>query len=325
MNKMVAYKEHMDNQAQTMTTPWVIRRRQRRRLRVKPFVFMFVVLVLGAGAVMWHWKRTMIYQPSTVIRATPATLDIPYREVNISAGRGSVLHGWYVAGAEDVARSDWPVVLYFQGFTHNKGERVPKLRLFHELGIDVLIFDYRGFGESKGWPTETGMYRDGFAAYFYLTQDLGIAARRIFLYGEGLGGAVALELASRAIAGGVILEGTPVSADGLLRDYDDRWPWDRVPGERLDALSKIGSVRMPVLILHSAEDEVVPFTHAERLIARAASPKELVKVHGSHRQAFTVSNETYYDKIRGLVLGKTNRNSLEMRSSATSTSSAETP
>jgi fermentation-respiration switch protein FrsA (DUF1100 family) len=252
-----------------------------------------------------------------------------FQRVDILSPPSATLKGWYLpAEAESADRkSENRVLLYCQGFDGNMGDRVPKLRMFHELGLAVLIFDYRGYGESSGWPHEEGLYRDAFAAYFHLTEEKRISPKRIFLYGEGYGAALALEVASRSKAGGVILEGAPISSLHLLADYNQRIPWHRFPGDRFDSLSRIGAVGMPVLILHSEEDDVVPPFHGEHLFARAAQPKELVKVHGSHRTAYMSSFDVFHDKLKTFVERDsalpTEPAGLQMRSSASWSSPAQ--
>jgi fermentation-respiration switch protein FrsA (DUF1100 family) len=289
-------------------TPWTQRTRRRRELRKGPLLAILIVLVVGIVGGVWHWKRSLIYHPLTTLNATPALVELPFDRVEIGSPAASAMVGWYLPAApEDAAEAGRKVVLYLHGFDGNmaeglhgeegKGIRLQKMQMFHQLGLDVMAFDYRGYGRSPGWPTEEGLYQDGFAAYFYLTDKRHIPSTNIFLFGEGLGAAVALEIASRGKGAGVITEGAPASVDHWLTERFPGIPWGRIPLDKFDSLNRVGRIQMPLMIIHSEDDEQVSHAHAEELIKRAREPKQLVNVYGSHGKAFVTSFDTYHDAI----------------------------
>jgi len=153
----------------------------------------------------------------------------------------------------------------------------------------VLLFDYRGYGRSEGRPGEPGLYRDAQAVWSYLTQERGYTPDEIVLWGRSLGGAVVAELATQVAPRALILESTFTSAVDLGAEVYRWLPVRWMARMRYDTLAKIGDVTCPKLIVHSRDDEIVPFGHGERIYARAAQPKQLLAITGSHQDGFLVS------------------------------------
>jgi fermentation-respiration switch protein FrsA (DUF1100 family) len=152
-----------------------------------------------------------------------------------------------------------------------------------DLGANVFIFDYRGYGKSAGWPGENGTYRDAEAAHAWL-QTRGIPASNVIAYGESLGGAVATELALRQSLGGLILQSAFTSLPDVGKELLPWLPVHALAHYRYDTRGKLPRLRLPVLILHSRADSVIPYGHAERNFAVANEPKLLWEVTGDHNE-----------------------------------------
>ena len=223
---------------------------------------------------------------------TPATIGLAYDDVRLTAADGVALHAWFVPG--EAAR---PTVLLFHGNAGNISHRLDKLAVLHGLGVSVLLLDYRGYGQSEGQPDEPGTYRDADAAYDWLLRR-GTGSASLVLYGESLGGAVATDLAARRAVAGLILESTPSSILDVARHHYPMIPVRLFLSARYDALAKIARVKAPVLILHSAQDEIVPFTMAEKLYAAASEPKRLVRLSGGHNDNFLMSAGAYREALQ---------------------------
>jgi uncharacterized protein len=157
----------------------------------------------------------------------------------------------------------------------------------------VLIVEYRGYGLSQGTPSERGIGRDARAAYDHLMRERGIDPRRLVLYGESLGGAVAVDLAVRVPVGGLVLENTFTSIADVGRALVPYLPMRLVLRDRYESLEKIGRLEAPLLVFHSRDDEIFPPHHAERLLAAARGPKQGVELRGGHNDAFLVSRAAY--------------------------------
>jgi fermentation-respiration switch protein FrsA (DUF1100 family) len=169
------------------------------------------------------------------------------------------------------------------------------------VGVNILAFDWRGFGISTGEPSEAGLYRDATAAYQYLRDSLRVPPERIVIFGHSLGTAPAVELATRVPAAGLIIEGAPTS----VRDRGaELYPWLPVRYvSRVDfnSLARIGGVHMPVMVMHAKADQRIPFAHGERLFAAANDPKRFVKLAGGHGDAFQRDSARYFGEYRRFV------------------------
>lgn len=274
----------------------------KRRIRtwVKAALFL---LILG-GALLWirSCERRTLYSPSLLVKVTPASIKLPFDNIVIATADGVNIHGWFVpaaSGAESGPSGD--TLLFFHSGAGNISDRLDKLRLFHDIGLNVFLLDYRGYGKSAGEPSERGLALDALAAYFYLVGKRGVPPERLFLYGESLGAAVAIELATKVRAAGLITEAAFVSLPERFRQDWPLIPWNLLLRDKYDSLSKINDVRMPLLFLHRLDDERIPFTDSQRLYGSARHPNQLVELHGKRADAFVNSFDTCYHTIAGFV------------------------
>jgi fermentation-respiration switch protein FrsA (DUF1100 family) len=252
----------------------------------------FLLLLIVAYvvfALLLRWREpSMIYYPTRPIEATPPR----YEEVYLTTSDGEKIHGWFVPASSPFT------ILFFHGNAGNISHRLDKLDIFRELGANVFIIDYRGYGRSTGKPTEQGTYRDAEAAYEYLTKTRRLSPKTIIVYGESLGSAVAVELATRVPVGGVIMEEPFTSVGDVGRKMFPFMPVQFLVKNKYDTLSKIGRINAPLLIFHSRGDEIFPFEYAERLLSAAKEPKCLVELTGNHNDAFYVSLPAYRQGLR---------------------------
>ncbi len=291
-----------------------------------------LIIVIPAAYILLciflRWREpSLIYLPDRQLEATPDAAGLSYENVFLITADGVCIHGWFLpadlsakastASAEASAKTgrSSPTILFLHGNAGNVSHRLDKLVVFHGLGANVLIIDYRGYGRSEGKPSEEGTYRDAQAAYEYLTQPRTLLVRRslgeggsreprtIVIYGESLGTAMAVDLASKHPVGGVVLEEPFTSIGDVGRGMFPIFPVRWLVRNNYDSLSKIARVNAPLLILHSRDDEVFPFRHAERLFAAAREPKQLVELRGSHNDAFSVSADTYRFAMREFLVG----------------------
>jgi hypothetical protein len=239
-------------------------------------------LILGAlyGAVCllaFLGQRRMVYFPGGPPQADPADAGLAFEERFFDTTDGVRLHGWWIP-----AQPTGPAVLLCHGNGGNIAGRLHIARALHEMGLGVFLFDYRGYGSSAGTPDEEGTYLDAQAAWELVTGPLGVAPDRLLLQGESLGGAVALELARRRGAAGLILESSFTSLPDVGATAYPWLPVRALARIRYASLDKIGALDLPILILHSPEDEIVPFAHAGRLLAAAGERAHLHRTSGGH-------------------------------------------
>lgn len=246
---------------------------------------------IGLAAYLYLFQASYVYFPELPTRRvenSPADVGLAFESLQIATEDGETLDGWYVPAREPRA-----TVLYLHGNGGNIGHRVEIIELFHRLGLAVLIVDYRGYGRSTGKPGEAGTYRDAEAAWRYLTETRRIPAGDIVLYGESLGGAIAARLAQRRAPRALVLYATFTSIPDMAHELYPYQPTSLLVRYRYDTRAALASVRCPLLILHSREDEIVPYHHGQELLAAAPGPKWLVELRGGHNDAPFVSRESF--------------------------------
>lgn len=263
-----------------------------------------LAVIAGAYALLvafvYLTQSRMLYlpdMPGRELGATPAIIGLDYEDVWIDAKDGVRIHGWFVP-----ARSE-RVLLFFHGNAGNISHRLESIRQFNDAGLSVLIIDYRGYGRSEGRMTERGSYRDADAAWRYLTRDRGIAPARIILFGRSLGASVASRLASERDPLALIVESSFTSVPEIAQDL---YPW--LPARwlsrlRHSTLDHIRDVHCPVLVIHSRDDEIIPYRHGQAIFEAAGDPKTLLSIRGTHNDGFLLDEDTYLHGIRAFLDG----------------------
>ncbi len=260
-----------------------------------------LVLIVAGGyaflvAFVYLTQDQMVYFPTSSLITTPAAHGLEYEDVTLVADDGVRLHAWFLPAPD--ARA---TVLFFHGNGGNLSYRIDSLRIFHDLGLSVLILSYRGYGRSEGRPSEAGTRRDATAAWRYLREQRGIPAERIVVFGRSLGAAVGAELAARERPGAVILESAFTSAADLGADV---YPW--LPVRWLiryeyDIRGALRDIDAPVLIAHSRDDEIVPFHHARELLATAGANATLLEMRGGHNDGFLRTGDAYRQGLQDFL------------------------
>lgn len=252
-----------------------------------------VVGYAGFGLVLLVAQPKMLYRPTRDVSFTPADVELDFEDVAFSASDGVALTGWFVPAPD--ARF---TVLFCHGNGGNIMHRLDTLALLHGLGLSCFVFDYRGYGNSAGRPTEQGTYRDAQAAYDWLTQTKGIAPEQIVVLGRSLGGSIATYLAAQVPVGGLVIESTFTSYPDIGARFYPFMPVRPFARYTYDTRAYLAEVRCPVLIMHSRTDGLVPFEFGERLFATAREPKQFVELVGGHNDGFLVSGERYKEAWR---------------------------
>ncbi len=257
-----------------------------------------LTIAAGYGLVagfVYLMQGRMLYLPDTPGRnlgVSPAEAGMDFEDVYPVTADNVKLHGWFVPARSSI------VLLFFHGNAGNVSHRLESIRQFHDLGLSVLIVDYRGYGQSGGRPTEEGMYRDAEAAWRYLVEQRGVPADRIIVFGRSLGASVASRLASRHTPLGLIVESSFTSVPDIAADI---YPW--LPVRLLSRVSHatrdyVSEARCPVLVIHSREDEIIPFRHGQAIYEAAAEPRAFLELHGSHNDAHLRDQGRY---VEGLI------------------------
>jgi fermentation-respiration switch protein FrsA (DUF1100 family) len=229
----------------------------------------------------------LIYFPSRGYAATPADVGLAFEDLTLTTSDGVGIAAWYVPC--EAAKG---TLIFAHGNGGNIADRLHAVKLLHGMGMNVLIFDYRGYGRSEGRPTESGTYEDAAAAWRYLTENRGQSPERIVLFGESLGGAVAIETARRYRPAALVVESTFTSLVDVGRLHYPLLPVRLLLRYRYDSIDKVGAITCPKLFIHGRDDTLVPLDNARRLFEAAAKPKQFLETPGDHNEAgFTYAPE----------------------------------
>ncbi|MFQ5881515.1 MAG: alpha/beta hydrolase [Candidatus Methylomirabilales bacterium] len=266
-----------------------------------PLNSVWSILLLVAGAygalllVLFFFQSRLLYLPNLPSRdviATPERVGLAYEPVKIVTDDGVTLDGWFVP-----VRQARGVLLFFHGNAGNISHRLDSLKLFNDLGLATLIFDYRGYGRSHGKPSEQGTYRDAEAVWRYVTEKRHTAVQDIVLFGRSLGAAIAVHLATEHTPKALIIESAFTSIPDLAAEVYPFLPARWLARFRYSTEAHLQSVSCPVLVVHSRDDEIIPFAHGRRLFAVANEPKQLLEIRGGHNDGFVVSRQAYVDGL----------------------------
>jgi pimeloyl-ACP methyl ester carboxylesterase len=254
---------------------------------------------LGAAFYLYAFQASYVYfpdLPSRQVEATPDDIGLEFQAVRLSTADGESVAGWFVPAP--AARG---TLLYLHGNGGNIGHRLDRIEVFHRLGLNTLIIDYRGYGASSGTPSEEGTYQDALAAWIYLTRHKRLDPGGIVVFGESLGGSIAAWLAARHPPAALVVYGSFTSVPDLAQAMYPMFPAAWLARYRYDTRAALNQVSCPVLIMHSPQDEIIPFSHGQALLAAARGPKRLVELRGGHNDAAQVSRQVYARELAAFL------------------------
>ncbi len=280
-----------------------------RKIVLVALATLFLAYVAEAVLVYTYGPR-LIFVPRKAVTETPANHGAQFEAILIPIGNGGAqLAAWWVPARAKVARPEGAkALLYLHGNYGNVGDNAAHAARLSGYGVDVLIPDYRGFGESTGpFPSETRVYEDAETAWQWLLREKHYAPAEVVIYGHSLGGAIAIELASQhPDAAGLIVESsfTSVPEMARLNSKFRIWPMRWLITQRFNSIDRVGSLKMPVLFIHGGADHVVPFFMAQEMYARATGEKSLLIIPGGgHDNCAVVGGEQYVAAVTEFVEG----------------------
>jgi len=253
----------------------------------------YVVLIVLVLLFQSHF----IFFPERNIVATPEQIGLTFEDVAFLTEDGHILSGWFIPTEEPKG-----VLLFCHGNAGNISHRLDSIILFHYLGLSTFIFDYRGYGRSRGKITETGTYTDAEAAWRYLVKVRRIPPNEIIIFGRSLGGAVASKLAKNHKPKGLIVESTFTSIPDIAAEIYPFLPVRILTRFTYATIENIKDVRCPVLVVHSRDDDIIPFAHGRRIFEAAQKPKEFLEIKGSHNEGFLVTGPRYRAGLESFIM-----------------------
>jgi pimeloyl-ACP methyl ester carboxylesterase len=262
------------------------------------YLVVAVLLLCGGMALivlLLEWRH--VFRPSRELPGDPSDVGLVFEDLTFVAEDGRRLHGWWIPA--DKARV---AVLFCHGNTGNIGTHVDTLQVLHEMGAHVLAFDYRGYGQSKGVPSERGIRKDARAAYEMVRARFQDAdTPPVVVYGRSLGGAIAMHLASERPVLGVVVESAFSSILDMAAHLYPWAPYRWFGRYRFDTARAGAKVTAPKLIAHSGDDELIPLALGRRIYDMAADPKQFHELRGSHGEPGWVSNGEYRQALESFV------------------------
>lgn len=246
------------------------------------FVWIVLFLLAGCSALgplspLVPVERALLYQPSPFPESAALPKNLPFEDAWFEAEDGTRLHGWYLGHPEPRA-----VALFCHGNAGNIVSRGETLQILKERhGLAIMTFDYRGYGKSEGKPSERGILQDARAARAWLASRASVEETDIVLMGRSLGGAVAVDLAARDGARGLVLASTFSSLPEAAAHHV---PWifpNLNMTQRLNSAKKIGNYSGPLLQSHGDADQLIPIKLGRKLFDAAGEPKQFIVIPGA--------------------------------------------
>lgn len=261
-----------------------------------------VLAAAYGGLSLWLlvFQANLVFYPEIgrEVVVTPKVVGLQYEDLHLKTSDGIDLHGWYIPAAQPRG-----TVLFLHGNAGNISHRLDSVAMLHRLGYGTLIFDYRGYGNSGGKPTEQGSYRDAEAAWQYLTVQRHIPSCHIVLFGESIGGAVAAWLAAREKPAALVISSGFTSVPDLGQQLYPFLPVRLLARIRYDTRDSLRAVTAPVLIAHSPGDDIIPFEHGRALYAAANPPKQFLELAGGHNSGFIFMREAWVKVLADFLGG----------------------
>jgi len=255
-------------------------------------IFIIVSVWVLLSVMLHFFQEHFIYFPQSEIVATPEVISLDYEELTLTTSDGIEINAWWIPHSN--ARA---TLLFLHGNAGNISHRLDSMNIFYQLGLSVLIIDYRGYGKSTGKPSEQGTYIDAETAWRYLIDEKKIKNNEIIIFGRSLGGAVASWLAEKYPSAALILESNFTSIADIGSHYYPYLPTKMLARIKYPSIDRMSNIKSPLLVIHSADDDIVPYKFGKQLFEKANKPKLFMDIVGGHNEGFLISGNKYSDGI----------------------------
>ena len=262
------------------------------------------IAYLCACLFMFLRQTRFIFFPSRLISMTPDDVGLSYQDIELKiptpSGKIEMIHCWWIPSETNPNQK---VIIDLHGNRNTIGANVGYAEQFHQMGLSVLLVEYRGYGRSTNrFPSEKIVYEDVETAWNYLVNERQINPHNIYVFGHSLGGAIAINLALKHTEiAGLIIESSFTNIREMI-DYKKKYwmfPINLILTQKFDSLAKISALKMPILLTHGTEDELIPKTMSEDLFNAAIEPKQLLIVAGAgHNNVRQVGGKQYWETVQ---------------------------
>ncbi len=260
-------------------------------------VFFFLLfLYIIFGLTLYYGQSKVVFFPVERMESAPDRIGLEYQKVRFKTADDVRLFSWFLP-----AQQNKGVILFFHGNAGNISHRLDTLAIFNQLGYSTLIFDYRGYGKSEGTPSEQGLYLDAEAAWKYLVEEMEVKPEDIIIFGRSLGGPLAAHIAAQNSVRACIVESTFTSAKDIASSLYPLYPVGLICRFKFETLQSILKKSAPLLVVHSSDDEIIPFSHGRKIYEAAADPKTFLAIGGDHNNGFMLSGRQYIDGLENFL------------------------
>ncbi len=259
-------------------------------------VIIVIALYLLPAVLLYFMQHRIVFYPTREIFATPLNCGIPFEDVYPETADGVKINAWFVP-----ADNAEYTVLFCHGNGGCLAHRVETIELYHKLSFNFFVFDYRGYGLSGGKPSENGLYLDSEAAWNFLVNEKHIPPDKIVLIGRSLGGAVASRLAAKKQPRRLICESAFLSIQETGRDRYPFFPVKLLSRFTFPTGNFLKQVKCPAMIIHSRDDQVVKFSHGQRLFTIAGGPKTFLELTGAHDECYFDCSDQYTAAVKRFI------------------------
>ena len=269
---------------------------------MRTFVSVLVIttsIYLLLALMLYLFQGRMVFLsnlPGRALIASPGDIGLDYEDVSLTTSDNERLHGWYIPAADSKG-----VLLFFHGNAGNISHRLDSIKIFHELGLNTMIIDYRGYGQSTGKATEQGTYLDAQAAWDYLINSRRIPANQIIVFGRSLGGAIGAWLGTQHTPAAVIIESSFSSGVDMARRIYPFMPVRLITRLQYPVADYASRLNCPVLVVHSRHDEIIPFAMGQEIYASVKQRKQFLVLSGDHNNGFLVSYQDYVTGLKDFI------------------------
>lgn len=263
----------------------------------------FIYLIFGFY--LYFNQAKYVYFPIKEISGSPFDYGIDFNDVYFETSDGITLNGWYIEQREqktiDIGKNNLKTIIIFHGNGGNISYSLDLIELFYKMKLNIFIVDYRGYGKSEGVTTENGTYLDALASWGYLVGEKRIKPEEIIIFGKSLGGSIAAYLASSRNPSALIIDSTFTSIKDIGCQLYPYLPVRRFFKFNYDTEKYLKKTHCPVLIIHSRDDEYIPFSHGIKLFEIAEQPKYFLEIEGDHNIGFLKSIQIYRNGIESFI------------------------
>ena len=259
-----------------------------RRIMISSIGTLFL-LTLGIFVLVKFLEQTSVFYPGKGIDITPSQAGMQFEDLYLTTKDHIKINAWLIKSAPESS-----TILFAHGNAGTMSQRVMKIKFLRDMGLNVLAFDYRGYGRSQGHPSEEGIYLDAQAAYDYLQTRKDIDHKRIIAYGVSLGGIVVIDLATKRKCAALIIDSSITSAKDMGKRLYPFLP-SFMMSLKFDSLSKVSHISAPKLFMHSPQDHTVPFAMSQELFSKAMEPKKFISTYGGHNDGILLNDQKISD------------------------------